>query len=195
MKMTKLEKRFVNRRKKAENNVIKIRDALKKINSESIKNVLEIGCGIGLVSAYLANSFGMTVYGTDFDPDEIQLAKKISNERPKLKFQVEDASNLSFVDNSFNLVISQNVFHHIPDWSRAVAEIARVLQRGGYLIWFDLVLPGFVKKMFKPITKNYGIYTLDDILTEFDEAGFEIIQKQKLLHGPFKYYEIILRIS
>ena len=193
--MTKLEKRFVNRRKKAENNIKKIQDALEKINSDSIKNALEIGCGIGLVSAYLANSFGMTVYGTDFDPDEIQMAKKINNEDSKLQFKVEDASNLSFVDNSFNLVISQNVFHHIPDWSKAVDEIARVLQSGGYLIWFDLVLPELVKKIFKPITKNYGIYTLDDILTKFDKVGFEIIQRQKLPHGPFKYYEMILRIS
>jgi SAM-dependent methyltransferase len=192
MKMTKLEKRFVNRRKKAENNVKKIQRIFEQINYENIKDVLEIGCGIGLVSAYLARQLGMMVYGTDFDPDEIQLAKEYNEGEPELHFQVEDATNLSFEDNRFNLVISQNVFHHIPDWPKAVAEIGRVLKPDGYLIWLDLILPIWLIKLFKPVTKNYGLCSLNDIQLEFDKAGFEIIQKQKLAHGPFKQYEIIV---
>ena len=76
MKMTQLEKRLVNRRKKAENNIAKIQATLDKINSENIKDVLEIGCGIGLVSAYLAHECGLNVYGTDFDSEEIKIAKE-----------------------------------------------------------------------------------------------------------------------
>jgi len=49
MKMTKLEKRFVNRTKKGKNNIAKVRTSLEKIESERIKDVLEIGCGIGQV--------------------------------------------------------------------------------------------------------------------------------------------------
>ena len=117
--------------------------------------MLEIGCGIGLVSAYLANEYGIDVYGTDFGPEEIQLTKQLNNERDNLHFKIEDAAESTFADNSFDLVISQNVFHHIPDWQKAVSEIQRVLRPGGYLIWLDLVFPALLKKMFKTITKNW----------------------------------------
>ena len=82
MKMTKLEKRFVNRRKKAEKNIKRVGDGLKQIEVKNINSALEIGCGIGLVSAYLANQQGISVYGTDFDPDEIKPAKEINEEGP-----------------------------------------------------------------------------------------------------------------
>jgi cyclopropane fatty-acyl-phospholipid synthase-like methyltransferase len=195
MKMTGLEKRFVNRRKKAENNIKKIRDTLKQLEVGNTKDVLEIGCGIGLVSAYLANQFSMKVYGTDFDPEEIKLAQEINEEGLKLHFQVEDAANLSFKDGSFDLVLSQNVFHHIPNWSDAVGEIQRVLRPAGCLIWHDIVFPGIVKKLFKPLTKNYGLYTIIDILSEFDKVGFTIIQKQKKVHGPFSHFQMVLTKS
>ena len=195
MKMTKFEKRFVNRRKKAEKNIKRVGDKLKQINVKNINNALEIGCGIGLVSAYLANQHGITVYGTDFDPDEIKLAKEFNKEGAKLHFQVDDAVSLSFADDQFDLVISQNVFHHIPDWPKAVAEIRRVLQPGGYLIWQDLVFPTWLKKLFQPITKNYGLYTIHDIQTEFDKVGFEIVQKRKMVHGPFRHCELLLMKS
>ncbi len=192
MKMTKFEKRFVNRREKAEKNIVRVRDRLAQIDSENFTHALEIGCGIGLVSAYLAKHYDMTVYGTDFDPEEIQLAKEMNERVPNLHFQVEDASNLSFEDNRFNLVVCQNAFHHMPGWPKAVAEIGRVLKPGGYLIWLDLILPIWLIKLFKPVTKNYGLCSLNDIQLEFDKAGFEIIQKQKLAHGPFKQYEMIV---
>ncbi|MCK4640656.1 MAG: class I SAM-dependent methyltransferase [Candidatus Marinimicrobia bacterium] len=192
MKMSKFEKRFVNRRNKAEKNIMKVRDKLRQIESENIKNALEIGCGIGLVSSYLANEYGIDVYGTDFDPEEIQLAKQLNNERDTLHFKVEDATELSFANNSFDLVISQNVFHHIPYWQKAISEFQRVLRPDGYLIWMDLVFPALLKKMFKSITKNYGVYTLNDIHSEFYKAGFETVKKQKMVHGPFVHYEIVL---
>ncbi len=47
-------------------------------------------------------------------------------------------SNLSFAPNRFDLMISQNVFHHIPNWPQAVEEIVRVLRPGGQLFWLDL---------------------------------------------------------
>jgi ubiquinone/menaquinone biosynthesis C-methylase UbiE len=157
--------------------------------------VLEIGCGIGLLSAHLANKRGMHVYGTDFDPEEIQLAKTFTAEGDTLHFQVEDAARLSFANDSFDLVISQNVFHHIPDWPNAIAEIKRVLRQGGCLIWQDLVFPAWLKMVSKPLTKNYGLYTLNDVQAEFEKAGFVISQKQTMLHGPFKHCGMIMQIG
>ena len=55
--MTKIEKQFVNRKKKAKGNIKKIQYAFQQIEIEKINTVLELGCGIGFVSSYLAGSY------------------------------------------------------------------------------------------------------------------------------------------
>lgn len=46
----------------------------------------------------------------------------------------EDALNLSFDDNSFDFLISNEVFEHIPNINKALSEGSRVLRSGGYLL-------------------------------------------------------------
>jgi cyclopropane fatty-acyl-phospholipid synthase-like methyltransferase len=115
MAMTGIEKKFVNRRQKAERNITNVNTRLEQLDISNINDVLEIGCGVGFVSAWLVETYGMNVYGTDFDPDQVKTAQELHPESEHLHFGVEDASNPSFTDSSFDLVLSQNVFHHIPD--------------------------------------------------------------------------------
>jgi len=67
MEMTRLEKWFVNRSRKAERNIARVRQRLRELPSEAIQDVLELGCGIGRVAAYLAATYEMNVYGTDLN--------------------------------------------------------------------------------------------------------------------------------
>ena len=173
MKMTRFEKRFVNRKKKSERNINKLESDLKLIDLTKIKTVLELGCGIGFVSTYLAETYDYNVYGTDYDPEQIQLAKNLQPKLEHLHFQVEDATKLSFEDSNIDLVLSQNVFHHIPNWGDAIKEITRVLSSGGYFIWLDLTFPKIIKNVFLPFVKSYGLYTIADIKTGFDNYGFK----------------------
>lgn len=179
MAMTKFEKVFVNRERKADRNIGKVRTRLEQLDVENLHDVLELGCGIGSVSAYLSENYQMNVIGTDFDPLQVQIAKRNHLENERLKYKIEDASHLSFEDGSFDLVLSQNVFHHVHAWNKAVHEVARVLKDGGYFIWLDLVFPKFVVKLFQSVVKNYGLYTYEDIKTEFLENRFEIIYQEE----------------
>jgi ubiquinone/menaquinone biosynthesis C-methylase UbiE len=193
MKMSRFEKKFVNRPQKSQNNIYRIKEQLTELPVEHVHRVLEIGCGIGMVSAFLATECGMQVYGTDFDPEEIEAAKQLNPGCENLIFQVEDASKLSFSDGYFDLVISQNVFHHIPDWQNAVREIARVLHKDGYVIWLDIVFPNWLKNMVRPLLKNYGVYTKSDVLAAFEAAGLITLAEKSIVHGPFKHAEQILQ--
>jgi ubiquinone/menaquinone biosynthesis C-methylase UbiE len=112
-----------------------------------------------------------------------------------LRFSVEDASNLSFKDGSFDLVLSQNVFHHIPAWDVAVHEVSRVLRQGGYFIWLDLVFPRFAKTIFQPLAKNYGLYTFDDIEMALTKSGFNQQFYERVAHGPFTHHQFVLKKS
>jgi ubiquinone/menaquinone biosynthesis C-methylase UbiE len=138
MEMTRLEKWLVNRNKKAERNIARIRQRLTELPSEAIRDVLELGCGIGAVAAFLSETYNMNVWGTDYDQEQIHIARKRHPENEHLIYRVEDAAHLSFQDARFDLVVSQNVFHHLSKWQTAVSEVARVLRPGGFLMWLDL---------------------------------------------------------
>ena len=193
MKMTRFEKRFVNRKKKSKRNIETIESDLKLIDLTKINTVLELGCGIGFVSSYLADVYHFKVYGTDYDPEQIQIAENMQPKIEHLYFQVEDATELTFEDSSVDLVISQNVFHHIPKWKDAIKEISRVLCSGGYIIWLDLVFPKLVKKIFLPIVKNYGLYTVDDVKTTFEMYGFKKFSHENIAHGPLSQHHLVLQ--
>jgi len=126
--MTGFEKQFINRRQKAKRNITNVSTRLEQLDISNINDVLEIGSVVGFVSAWLVETYGMNVYGTDFDSDQVTTAQELHPESERLHFGVEDAANPSFTDSSFDLVLSQNVFHHIPDWKRAVREVRRVLR-------------------------------------------------------------------
>ena len=193
MKMTRIEKRFVNRQKKSERNIDKLETALGYIDNETIKIVLELGCGIGFVSHYLAQNYHWRVFGTDYDDGQIQLANQLQPKLDHLSFQVEDAANLSFENSSIDLVLSQNVFHHIPNWVNAIKEIDRILSPTGYFIWLDLVFSRIVKNIFLPFTKNYGLYTIDDIEKSLKVYKFKKLFHERLAHGPFSQYHYVLQ--
>ena len=195
MEMTRLEKRFVNRRKKAERNIARVRQRLQELPSNAIQDVLELGCGTGAVAADLAATYEMNVYGTDYDSAQIEIARKLQPESEHLHYRVEDATRLSFQDTRFDLVISQNVFHHLADWKTAVQEVARVLRPGGYLMWLDLTFPKFIGRLFQPLIKNYSLYCFADVRSIFKMYGFEQLFYERLVHGFFVQHHLVWQKS
>ena len=191
MEMTRLEKWFVNRSKKAQRNIARVCQRLQELPSETIQDVLELGCGIGTVAAYLADNYEMNVYGTDYDAEQIQIARNTQPQNAHLHYMVEDAANLSFQNASFDLIVSQNVFHHIPVWKSASKEVARVLKPRGYLIWLDLAFPKLIRKLFQPLIKNHSLYCLADVRRAFQTHGFEQLFHEKLIHGLFVHHHLV----
>jgi len=195
MEMTRLEKLFVNRSKKARRNIVRIRQRLQELPSAAIQNTLELGCGIGTVAAYLAETYEMNVYGTDYDCEQIQIARNMQPENANLHYKVEDAANLSFQDASFDLVVSQNVFHHIPNWKSAVKEVGRVLKPGGYLIWLDFAFPKLIRTLVQPLVKKYSLYCLTEVRGAFQTQGFEQLFHERLIHGLFVHHHLVWKKS
>ena len=170
-----------------------MREVLDALDAAAVHETLELGCGIGVVSAFLSDTYGMNVTGTDYDPAQIELAKQRCAETHRLRFQTADAANLTFEDGTFDLVVSQNVFHHIPNWPEAAREVARVLRPGGILIWHDLSLRPSFKPLFRIVSRFMGLYTCAEIEAVFSQHGLDIQAREHTSRGPFRHHFLTVR--
>ncbi|MEB3338062.1 MAG: methyltransferase domain-containing protein [Leptolyngbyaceae bacterium] len=106
--------------------------------------ILDVGCGIGGSSLYLAQKFNAAVTGITLSPVQASRATERAKEagiepvsdfrrfpRPQAQFQVADALNLPFGDRSFDLVWSLESGEHMPDKVQFLEECYRVLKPGG----------------------------------------------------------------
>ena len=101
-----------------------------------VHNLVDVGCGIGGSTLYLAEKFGATATGITLSP--VQAAR--ATERAKacglggVTFQVADALEMPFADSAFDLVWSLESGEHMPDKETFLQECYRVLKPGGTLV-------------------------------------------------------------
>lgn len=92
------------------------------------KDVLEVGCGTGLVLDRLA-TFARSAKGIDLSPGMLEKARARG-----LDVVEGSATDLPFEDATFDVTCSFKVLAHVPDVGRALAEMARVTRPGGVVL-------------------------------------------------------------
>lgn len=95
------------------------------------KKILEIGSGRGSLVNHL-NKKGYHIKGTELDKKLIKQGCEIYG---KLPIVCMNGEKLKFRDSSFDLVLSFDVFEHIPNTDKHLNEIKRVLRSGGYYLF------------------------------------------------------------
>lgn len=120
---------------------------------KKFENVLELGCGIGYQSAFLSK-ISTKVMATDLEEEDLiahapgmQKAKDLLEQLDIRNVELKSCSaeNLPFADQTFDMVYSSHVLEHIPDRTKALNEIYRVLKVGG--IHF-CVVPTTMEKVY-----------------------------------------------
>ena len=95
------------------------------------RDVLEIGIGMGTDSVQFARC-GARLTGIDLTRRAVEITtQRFARAGLAGRFEVADAEQLPFGDESFDLVYSYGVLHHTPDTQRAIDEVCRVLKSGG----------------------------------------------------------------
>ncbi len=109
----------------------KASDAVNFFRTTNISRILDLGCGTGRHSAYLAQN-GFEVLGCDSSEAALDIAKGIL---PEVEFQVCDVGLLPYRDRSVDGVFCHAVIQHgtIATIKKAIQEIHRVLRGGGAL--------------------------------------------------------------
>jgi ubiquinone/menaquinone biosynthesis C-methylase UbiE len=130
-----------------------VREYLDPSRDVAGKTVLEIGCGRGGFTIWLASLPAplRQLIAIDFAHSAVDKGRSFaqSRELSGISWSVGDIQSLPHSDHTFDTVISCETIEHVPDPGKAVAELARVLKRGGRLL---LTTPNYLGP--------YGLYRI-----------------------------------
>lgn len=126
---------------------------------------LDIATGTGAVSVPAAKSFGAECecYGVDLSDEMMRTATNKAAQAGvnNIEFKQMDMQQLDFKDKAFDLITCAYGLFFLPDMSSGLAEMQRVLKRGG-----KLILSSFTGRAFLPCS--------DIFLKEISEYGIEM---------------------
>lgn len=167
--------------------------------SANPSSVLELAAGTGIVTTALRTALEQTCFltATDLNKPMLDVAEAKISGNAHTNFMVTDAQDLTFDDNSFDLIVCQFGVMFFPDRLLSYKEARRVLKPGGrylFSVWnswrenpfaqlthetiaafFEGDPPGFYKVPF-------GYHDTDAIKAALLEAGFETVDHQRLPH-------------
>jgi len=100
------------------------------------REVLNVGCGIGVTSAYIAKKHGCHVVGVDISEKMIEWSRRRARQEgveSDVELRVADILELPFEPGRFDVVIVESVIVFVEDKVRAIRECVRVTKPGGYI--------------------------------------------------------------
>ena len=110
---------------------------LKIMNLKPNHLVLDIGCGLGKITEYMAEKTGASFIGVDNAPKVIEWAQKnIKSERGKLFFQIGDLNNLEFPKEKFDAIIAIDALYYAKDIKEVLQKLKEILKTEGQISIF-----------------------------------------------------------
>ncbi len=103
---------------------------------EDAREVLNVGCGIGVGSVYIAKRHDCRVVGVDVLEKMIEWSRLRAQEgkvEDKVEFRVANVLDLPFDADRFDVVFCESVLAFVEDKPRAIQECVRVTRPGGYV--------------------------------------------------------------
>ena len=103
---------------------------------EEAREVLNVGCGIGVGSAYIAKKYNCHVVGVDISEKMIEWSRQRAREErveDKVEFRVANVLELPFEADRFDVVSCESVLAFVEDKPRAIRECVRMARPGRYV--------------------------------------------------------------
>lgn len=147
---------------------------------EDSLRVLDVGCGEGYVSRYL-HSKGHDVTGMDFSAEFVRSANQYSTGSEN--YLVGDVQNLPFSNSSYDAVVANMLFMELENPDNGIAEVARILKKGGKFI-FQMLHPsrgliGGEKSHYFKSAKHVKNYLVDGLESPLVSVRY---------HHPLSFY-------
>lgn len=157
------------------------------------KTVLEIGCGNGVQTKFIATNYNPgLITGIDLNRSNISIANREKSRRglANVHFLVDDAQNMKKIkDDYFDVVINIESAFHYPDKQAFLHEIKRVLSPGGSFIIADIVSTANPNRYWGNTWKKrmkLHHWTLDQYNEGIRNAGLEVLASDNITRSVIK---------
>ena len=156
-----------------------------KINESP--HVLDLCCGLGGPARYLAYHHGCRVTGVDMNTDRLAGAVRLT-ERTKLEdrvlFHHANALQTGLADETFDVIVSQEAFCHIPDKKTLIAECVRLLKPGGRIVYTDILARNSMTNEIRSRLENEMVFselsTLEQYCHLLEEKSCQVVEVEDL---------------
>ena len=161
--------------------------------------VVDIGCGIGGPSRFLAARFGCRVTGIDLTDEYCQVATMLAERTglsDRVRYRRADATATTLPDESVDLVWTQHASMNIGDKPRLYAEMFRILKPGGRLALYDIAAGSEGPVRFPvPWARDASIsflITADEMCSELERAGFRGLHRSDVTMAALQWVQQML---
>lgn len=121
------------------------RELLSMCHVRDAREVLEVGCGIGVGPVCIARASDSHVVGVDISERMIEWSRRRAREEgveARIELRIADVLALPFEADRFDAVVCESVLAFVSDKERAISELVRVARPGGYVglnegVWLE----------------------------------------------------------
>lgn len=167
------------------------------------QQVLDLGCGTGVVTRDLAQRVGERGRVVGIDPSRRLIDEAIRRAKGhalagRIEFRVADGAALPFPDGCFDLIVGATVFSHIANGVQVLSEMVRVARSGGMVVVFDhdvdtIAVNSSDRQLSRRIIHAYCDYYFTngwagrELYRLFREAALEDIRVLPLIHSSTEF--------
>lgn len=162
-----------------------IEESLSKIVNKVADNsvVLDVGCGAGMLGAYLTEKKGCTVDGVDSDTSAIEISRATYRKTAVKNLETETLTDV-FSTGEYDLIVVADVIEHLVNPDFLLAELKKLLKTDGKIIFsvpnITHVAAGFELLLGKFLYRNNGLldnthvkfYSKTSLLAKLEAFGF-----------------------
>ena len=146
--------------------------------------MLEVACGVGGASRYVARHFDVRVVATNLSRDQMAIAHERTEQaiRNRITYEYADFHELSYEDNRFDVWWCMLSVLHAVNKRKVIGEAFRVLKPGGRLVLTELTaaegLDSETLKKFSADAHSPGLWCMSEYDQTFAETGFVMLERE-----------------
>ena len=171
-------------------------DFLDQLDLSDQDHVLDVGCGIGGASRFVASHYGPRVIGIDLTEEYIETGRELCNWvglEQLVSLQQGSALHMPFADQSFDHAYMMHVGMNIEDKAALAAEVARVLKPGASFGIYDVMRITAGDLTF-PVpwattAQTSAVATPEDYEQSLVNAGFVITAQRNRFEFSIQFFE------